>query len=552
MLPAEVWSLIITKLDKPEAKSFSSTSRHFRALALPKLFSSIRFRFGLPFDTDEYDEMDEERARRTLETLEKIVNPSENELDFAHMIRELQVIIVGSPFFGKDVPRSLPLALKRLKKLQTFFWIGAHLSPLVVNELASLDRCSLFLCAYEIDDVYANVLRLSSNVKSIETINEWAPFTSKHVDSNDVEDVLEEIITRHWESLESLGLDSSCMRALSRGYFDDKLAGITTNLTHLAVENSSECFALRTIFCQAHALESLALIESESIYLPLDENALPNLRDLKVGIQRRLHSSGTYPNMISAARTIHDFILLHKGIRRFDFSQYISWIEEDEPKENLDDNAAWLSNILDAVCTLENVAALGLTFPALTITDMEDALLRVADCGALKKTCKALHLGGITNVPLWDWTFEFPLCTFLALSNRRPEQRTNTYYALTPRSVLLNHKDLHLEQLCLHGSLFDNLSISPDGKVDYEFWSDFRAFRRTEKDFCSLDAYWLMRYRLLSERYDDDESYYSDENEEDTEDEWTTVAEDEEVDDVVEHEEDEAADDDDIGGLIVN
>ncbi|KAL5481167.1 hypothetical protein ACEPAI_10108 [Sanghuangporus weigelae] len=439
MLPAEIWSLIIANLDKPGAKSFSSISRRFRALALPKLFSSICFRFGLRFDTDEYDENDEERARRTSETLAKIVNPSENELDFAHMARELRII-----------SRSLPLALKRLTKLQRFFWVGAQLSPFVIDELASLDRCSIFLCGYEIDDKYADVLSLLSNVKSIETINEWAPFTSKDSDSNDVEDVLEKITTRHRESFESFGLDSSCMSALSRRYFDDKLIGITTNLTHLSVENSSECFALRTILSQAHALESLALIESESIYLPLDENALLNLRDLKVGIQRE------------------------------DVQRTPSW---------------W-----------------------------------------------------ITNVPLWDWTFEFPRCTFLTLSNRRPEQWTNTCYVLAPGSILPHYKDLHLEQLCLHGSILDNLSISPDGKVHYEFWSDFRAFRRTEEDFCSPDAYWLMRHRLLSERYEDDSDY----SEEDTEDEWTTVDEDEEVDDVVEHEEDEADDDDDIGGLIVN
>ncbi|KAL5498877.1 hypothetical protein ACEPAH_1395 [Sanghuangporus vaninii] len=451
------------------------------------------------------------------------------------MVRELRVVVIDISFLGEDVTRSLPLALKRLTKPRRFFWLGAQLSSFVTDELASLDQCSIFLCGYEIDEVYVDALSLFSNIKSIETMNEWASFNSKHSDSNGVEDVPEEIITGHWESLESLGLNSSCMRALSWGYFDDNLTGITTNLTHLAIETSSECFALRTILRQAHVLESLKLVESESIYLPLDGNALRSLRDLKVGMQRRLHSSGTSPHMFSEARTIHVFILLHKSIRRFnfDFSPHISWIEEDESKENLDGSFMWFSSILDVMCTLENVTALDLTFPVLTIANTEDALFGMADCDALKKTCKAPRSGGIKNVPLWDRIFEFPRCTFLALSNRQPGQWTNTFYALTPGSILPHHKDLHLEQLYLHGSMFDNLSISPDGKVDYEFWSDFRAFRHTEKDFCSPDAYWLMQYRLLSERYEDDESYYPDEDEEDTEDERTTVDEDEDVDDLV-------------------
>ncbi|KAL5522902.1 hypothetical protein ACEPAF_1169 [Sanghuangporus sanghuang] len=225
--------------------------------------------------------------------------------------------------------------------------------------------------------------------------------------------------------------------------------------------------------------------------------------------------------MFSEARTIHDFILRHKSIRRFDFSQCISWIEEDEPKENLDDNAMWFSSILDAVCSLENVTALGLTFPALEISDTEDALFRLTTCDALK-TCKALRLSGITNVPLWDWTFEFPRFTFLALFNRLPEQWTNTFYALAPPE---------------HPSVSQRHSP----RAALSAW---------------LNIGQSIHQSRWEERYEDDKSYYYDEDEEDTqedtEDEWTTVDEDEEVHDVVEYEEDGADDNDDIGGPIVN
>ncbi|KAL5481165.1 hypothetical protein ACEPAI_10106 [Sanghuangporus weigelae] len=512
MLPNELWDLIISNLDKSDAKSMASTSRYY-------LF----------------------------EALENLVDPDDNGLDFAHMVRELRVIVARRSLLPDEVFDFLPSVLQRLTKLQRFIWVGEQLSPFVVDELGSFNRYSHFLRAFDIDDVYADVLNLLSNVKSIETIDEWASFSSKHSDSHDVENVLKEIITKHWEGLESLSFNSSCMETLCRGYFDNDLTGITTKLTHFAIENASECFALRTILRQAHVLESLALVDCDSICLPLDEDALPNLRDLKIDIHRIFFCEGSYQEMFSEARTIQEFILLHENIARFDFSQYVSWIN-DEGSENLEDNATWFSDILDAVCSLENVTALGLTLPALEVSDTEDALLRLTTCDALKKTCKAIRLEGITNVLLDDWTCEFLNCRFIALSDQRPRQRPNTGYAISLQSFICRHRDLHLEQVCLHGRMFDILSTNPDEKVDFKLWSNARASTRTEWDFRSADAYWLMRYRLLSERNEDTRPYRSTEDE-DTGAGWTTEDEDEEgLEDATEYGQDD--DDDDIEDII--
>ncbi|KAL5522846.1 hypothetical protein ACEPAG_8864 [Sanghuangporus baumii] len=472
MLPSELWHLIIANLDKSDAKSMASmirpcTSRYYRTLSLPKLFESICFRFGPPPDPDEYDKSDVKRDSAVFEALDNLVDPDDNGLDFAHMVRELRVIVARRSLLPDEVFDILPSVLQRLTKLQRFIWVGAQLSPFVVDELGSFDRHSHFLRAFDIDDVYVDVLSLLSNVKSIETIDEWASFSSKHSDSHDVEGALKEIITKHWEGLESLYLNSSCMETLCRGYFDNDLTGITTKLTHFAIENASECFALRTILRQAHALQSLALVDCDSICLPLDEDALPNLRDLKIDIHRILFCEGSYQEMFSEARTIQEFIILHENIARFDYSQYISRIN-DEGSENLEDNATWFSDILDAVCSLENVTALGLTFPSLKASDTEDALLRLTTCGALKKTCKALRLEGIINVRLDDWTCEFPNCRFIAISDQRPGQRSNTGYAISLQSFIHRHRDLHLEQVCLHGRMFDILSTNPDEKLGFK------------------------------------------------------------------------------------
>ncbi|KAL5522905.1 hypothetical protein ACEPAF_1172 [Sanghuangporus sanghuang] len=267
-----------------------------RTLALPKLFESICFRFGLSPDPDEYDEIDAKRESTAFEAFKSLVSPDDDGLDFAHMVRELRVIVARRSLLPGEVFDILPLVLQRLSKLQRFIWVGAQLSPFAVDELSSFNQYSLFLRAFDIDDLYIDVLSLLSNVKSID---EWASFSSKHSDPLDVEDVLKEIITKHWEGLKSLSFNSSCMEAPCRGYFDNDLTGITTKLTHFAIEDASECFALRTIPRQAHVLESLALVDCDSICLPLDEDALPNLRDLKIGIQRILFCEGSYQDMFS-------------------------------------------------------------------------------------------------------------------------------------------------------------------------------------------------------------------------------------------------------------
>lgn len=413
---------------------------------------------------------------------------------------------------------------------------------------SSLPRSSELMFCDSLDGEYADTLSLLNNIKLFETVNEWSPFSAGHTGTNSEKIFLEGIAENRWDGLESLSLNSPCAQELCRGLFNEPMQNLARNLTHFAIEYSSDCSALRAILHQARALESLALVEAETLSLPLDKDALTSLRNLKISIQRTIDPESPYPDMSSEARKIKDFLLRHKNLHRFDFSQYITWITDEEPAEDLIGNLQWFSDILDAVCSLEALTALGLTFPALSVPDTRHALQKVTTYDALLKTCKAIRLGGVTSVPLWDCTFAFTNCTFIALSNRRPEQFTSTYYAISPHSFLTRHNNLHLEQFYLHGQMFDILPAIPDNELPFEIWSAARAARRTESDFCSPDAHWLMRYWLMRERYDEPSLFDYDDGS--SEDEWTTVDEDEEdlEDGVDDSEEEEEEGEEDLDG----
>lgn len=106
-LPNEVWGMVISNLRKAEIKSFSRTSRQYRALALPKLFESVSFYFGTYFLTGaEFDEKDIARIRRTQKVIRKVIEPDHRELDFTQMVREVKIVIVAGPYITENTGRS--------------------------------------------------------------------------------------------------------------------------------------------------------------------------------------------------------------------------------------------------------------------------------------------------------------------------------------------------------------------------------------------------------------------------------------------------------------
>ena len=107
----DIWHIIIRFLDKRNLKSVSSVSRQLRLLVLPKLFDSISLRLGVLEDDD--TEYERERAEMSMNVLRKIENPNfdGNDFDFAHLVRNLEIIWVCKNRWFSDEAGKRPRVL---------------------------------------------------------------------------------------------------------------------------------------------------------------------------------------------------------------------------------------------------------------------------------------------------------------------------------------------------------------------------------------------------------------------------------------------------------
>lgn len=321
-----------------------------------------------------------------------------------------------------------------------------------------------------------------------------------------------EVLDNNQKPLRKIALNGATFRANS-----SQFSSIAGSLTYLAINGVQGLHELEMFLRQATTLESLTLLDITSlVFLPCTTDALPNLMDLKLGVDSLPGNDGLLetvdnrPDMLDLALSLLEFVRLHPNLRRFDFSlwptrQYIDFddVADDEILEGA--NARWFGYVLEAVCALHGVQALGITFPILGEYELLAALVKLGDDARSIRTCTSLRLGGVSDAQA-DSTFgELRRCTFLALSNSRPNGFILPKYPVPSVDELMFHFGLmELEQVCLGGQMFDVVpphNIAEDGISAFP-WSIERLRRRTEADFCSIDAHWLMSYRTVSRQYE--------------------------------------------------
>ncbi|KAL5522895.1 hypothetical protein ACEPAF_1162 [Sanghuangporus sanghuang] len=534
LLPLDIFEMILVLLGKTDLISFAGTSRYWRDRLLPKFFRSLCLRVGFPVPTDQnrsddeeefsegnFDDRDKSRARRSKELLERLASPGCDELDIAHLVRELSVIIAHESFINSKEKECLLLALKRLPELRRFAWTGHQVPSDIAQILAtSHPNCSIALnfrqpsqsnsVAFVLESRlgFSEVVSKSNHVHDIHLVDDREEYITHNAVLNSHE--IRVLVDRHWRRLKRLALCYHSAKIFTRQMHSRRINGMSTNLTHLliglggAYADEEDRSGIETFLLQVSALESLTLLNSMSLsMLPRTHDALSKLRELKIGVERYLDYPYREPNMRELATTLRGFVLSHTNLHRFDFMLWVTWQEDCAPN-NFQENAEWFSLVLDAVCSLEQVSALGLTFPGLLETDMQGALERVVGREELRRTCTALRLGALTDIPMQISLPGFSKCSFFAVSNGRPLENTKCKYRPPSAEELVSiQNSCRLQQLCLNGRLYDILSTgTEDRKVVTKQWSKMRVSNRTETDFCSEDGHWLMKYREISKWYE--------------------------------------------------
>ncbi|KAL5512453.1 hypothetical protein ACEPAG_3106 [Sanghuangporus baumii] len=500
-IPSDILYTIIELLNKHDLKRISSASRHLRALALPKLFESISLRFGVMNDNDSDEE--KERARMSVQVLRKIANPlvDGTEFDFAHFIRELRIIWVNKERGFSEEKYCLQHSLKRLAKLRHFAWVGFRLPAEIANNISS-DKISLSLQVDSAGEVFAHDLSTLNRLQSIETVYDCKTYVESSSTLRYVHAAFWDVLNRNQNYLKRLSLCGDAMRNIYT-----LLTSIAANLTDLAVTEVGDFPELETLLQETSALEILTLLDARSLnWLPRAADKLPRLKYLKIWIERRVSilvddddPYGVSPNMQVVAKDLLEFVRLHRNLSGFDFS-CSNEFEDIGTNDDVFMNSMWFPDIVDAVCTLEGVRALGITMPRSTEMDMREALERISEHTQLKGSCTALRLGGLSDVPMEDWTKGLRNCSLVSLSSGRPEENVfKTYHTPCIEELVFLHSGCRLEQFCLDGQMYDITLFGPDEEDVITPWSPTRAAWRTERDFCSFDAYWLMKYRTTED-----------------------------------------------------
>lgn len=200
-------------------------------------------------------------------------------------------------------------------------------------------------------------------------------------------------------------LEANCqslrMLALSgRVAWFTNLLRVAESLTHLAITNAEDCTGLDIVLVHAQSLVSLSVIGCRTLdFLQMSarREAMPHLRDLKIGYTIPLGHPRFKPGLMADACALQSFAKSCAGLRRFDYSLEA----KDRPEPFIAETAytdKWFPIIVDASCEFANLESLGITFPHLSVVAKEKALQILTSTFAEHPltSLRSLRLGGVS------------------------------------------------------------------------------------------------------------------------------------------------------------
>ena len=367
---------------------------------------------------------------------------------------------------------------------------------------------------HSVSEVFAHDPGTLGFIKSAETVRDCETFVRSLATKRYEYAAFWHVLRQNQSYLKKISVGSYVMRKLY-----PHLTGITANLTHLALNEVGHSPGFQMLLREASALEDLTLLGVRSLgCLPCAPHALSRLRFLKIWVERadpidddsddsddgNDDESENAVDMRAIANDLLTFTRFHRTLSGFDFC-CLTYTEDMGDDDDTEENSIWFSDIVEAVHGLEGVRVLGISLPNLTEEDMHESLRRITGNVRLKQSCIALRLGGLSDVPMEVWTTEFRNCSFISLSSGRPEENAFvTHPTPTIEDLVFLHSGCPLEQFGLDGEVYDIAPYRPPNGIGVIVapWSATRANWRTERDFCSYEAYWLMKYRTIKEGYE--------------------------------------------------
>ena len=162
--------------------------------------------------------------------------------------------------------------------------------------------------------------------------------------------------------------------------WNSNLLRLSGNLTHLAVNDAGRCEGLDLFLRHADALTSLTLLDLLTLRFlpegPDGKDLLPKLKDLK--LQMDYPTVNQQIDLLKDSRTLLSFTENHRQLERFDFSLWPNDRERQRTFFTMFDlrrrtaiNSSWFSNVIRAIQQLDDVRALGVSFPSMPANDME-------------------------------------------------------------------------------------------------------------------------------------------------------------------------------------
>ncbi|KAL5481162.1 hypothetical protein ACEPAI_10103 [Sanghuangporus weigelae] len=394
-------------------------------------------------------------------------------------------------------------ALNRLKNVRSFAWISGKFP----EEIASVVLVSwTTLETLRVTSMWNGTLHLpqlsglSATVRVVESIDD-----SLSVCSYVFPDRLAFLSTRDPHLVKPLATPSLKMLAVYAPFpflndpQPDIFTGLPRHIVRLVTTSFDDVPGLGGFLRESLELESLTLLHVASLsYLPCEGKLLSKPRDFKIGFCSP--STPTF-DVRDTIRSLITFLGHHQNLRRFDlmFCHDPSSFNE-HPEEQ---NSVWFIDVIKAICTLNDLHVLGITFPRLTKNDALQALTELSEHANFLQGCAAIRLEGTGDAAIQDFMAKLKTSRFVALSNL-----LHCHYVIT-RPLPLTVEDLvyrhglnKLQQAVLFDTIYDirPVGVSVGGGIIARPWSPTRVRWRTEADFYSLDAHWLMSYWTIRQR----------------------------------------------------
>ncbi|KAL5498873.1 hypothetical protein ACEPAH_1391 [Sanghuangporus vaninii] len=475
----------------------------------PKLFSSLRLRVGhyTVFHLDDNEVGHAKLVKRSIPVFRRL-NKQEKLVGGQYVLNDLVRglrIVAGMRLENKE-KQILLLALRRLPNLLVFDWMGSKLPEDIAATVASR-RIETLRVASIGNSALHELCALQGGLHAIELIDaclsSWkfiGPYARDIFEGKYNTNPVQELLEHNDATLQKLSIFAPDLRQNNTKLFDSFLK-LADNIVHLAINSTGDLPGFDQFLRHSSSLQSLTILDATSLsFLPRDsKTSLLNLKDLKLGINT-CPASTAGPDMRDLSQTLLAFLRDHLDLRRFDFSLWPSIDPTGE--EPLEENRIWFSSIIEAVCSLKKACALGISFPSLTINDIQESLNNLSEHAQLLEVCTALRLEGISSASVDAVATKLRRCTFIALSSIRHSGSFRWLFetpAITMEDLVQYHGLRHLGQVLLYDRMYD---IYPSGSSATEGillqpWNIDRVRWRTEADFYNLDAHWLMSYRLI-------------------------------------------------------